>query len=60
MDLLHNGGSNDEVNMTIPFSYVKHINFLNFEEFNLTNPIYVNMVSMYLPLISIPMKYSET
>ena len=31
-------------NMSVPFSYVKHLNFLNFEEFNLTNPIYVNMV----------------
>ena len=33
-----------EVNITVPFSYVKHINFLNFEEFNKSNPIYINMV----------------
>ena len=33
-----------ESNMTLPFSYVKHMNFLNFEEFNKTNPIYVNIV----------------
>ena len=31
-------------NMTLPFSYVKHMNFLNFEDFNKTNPIYINMV----------------
>ena len=31
-------------NLTVPFSYVKHLNFLNFEEFNITNPIWVNMV----------------
>ena len=31
--------------LSAPFSYVKHLNFLNFEEFNQTNPIYINMVS---------------
>ena len=31
-------------NVTVPYTYIKHINFLNFEEFNFTNPIYVNMV----------------
>ena len=31
------------VNLT-HFSYSKHMNFLNFEEFNRTNPIYINMV----------------
>lgn len=31
-------------NLTVPFSYVKHLNFLNFEEFNIINPIWVNMV----------------
>jgi len=43
--LLENSFS-EELNMTLsaPFSYVKHLNFLNFEEFNQTNPIYINMV----------------
>lgn len=31
-------------NASFPCSYVKHINFINFEEFNYTNPIYINMV----------------
>ena len=31
-------------NISVPFSYAKHLNFLNFEEFNITNPIYINMV----------------
>ena len=30
--------------VTVPFSYVKHINFLNFEDFGHTNPIYINFV----------------
>ena len=34
----------DEGNLTMPYSYVKHINFINFEEFGLTNPIYINFV----------------
>ena len=28
----------------LPYSYCKHINFLNFEEFGLQNPIYINFV----------------
>ena len=31
-------------NCTKPYSYVKHINFIDFTEFNLTQPIYVNFV----------------
>ena len=31
-------------NHTYPLSYVKHLNFLNFEEFDRKNPIYINMV----------------
>ena len=31
-------------NLTLPFSYVKHMNFINYERFNRTSPIYVNMV----------------
>ena len=31
-------------NHTYPLSYVKHVNFLNFEEFGRKNPIYINMV----------------
>ena len=31
-------------NITIPFSITKHTNFLDFEEFNRTNPIYINIV----------------
>ena len=42
VDMLHDGANG--YNMSVPFSYVKHLNFLNFEEFNKTNPIYVNMV----------------
>ena len=44
--LLENSFS-EELNLTLsaPFSYVKHLNFVNFEEFNQTNPIYINMVS---------------
>ena len=34
----------EEVNTTLPVTYTKHMNFLNFEEFNYTNPIYINMV----------------
>ena len=37
-------GKSEDVNLTLPMSYCKHLNFLNFEEFNRTNPIYVNMV----------------
>ena len=33
-----------EDNHTYPLSYVKHLNFLNFEEFDRKNPIYINMV----------------
>ena len=32
----------NEANVTTPYSYVKHINFINFEEFGRTNPIYIN------------------
>ena len=42
VNMLHFGA--DDNSMSVPFSYCKHLNFLNFEEFNLTNPIYVNMV----------------
>ena len=36
---------NTEVNnISVPFSYGKHWNFLNFEEFKIINPIYVNLV----------------
>ena len=31
-------------NHKYPLSYVKHLNFLNFEEFDKKNPIYINMV----------------
>ncbi len=31
-------------NMSRPFSYVKHINFLDLAELNYTNPIYINFV----------------
>jgi len=31
-------------NHSYPLSYVKHVNFLNFEEFGRKNPIYINMV----------------
>ena len=31
-------------NCTKPYSYVKHINFLDFTEFNMTQPIYINFV----------------
>ena len=34
----------DQPNSTKPVTYTKHIHFLNFEEFNFTNPIYINMV----------------
>ena len=34
----------DEANVTTPYGYVKHINFINFEEFGRTNPIYINFV----------------
>ena len=34
----------DQPNSTKPVTYTKHINFLNFEEFGYTNPIYINMV----------------
>ena len=34
----------DQPNSTKPVTYTKHINFLNFEEFNFKNPIYINMV----------------
>jgi hypothetical protein len=39
VDMLQHDG-----NVTAPFSYVKHMNFLNFEEFNQTNVIYINFV----------------
>ena len=31
-------------NCTKPFSYVKHVNFIDFTEFNMTQPIYINFV----------------
>ena len=31
-------------NLSIPYSFTKHMNFLDFEEFNKTNPIYINIV----------------
>lgn len=31
-------------NLTTPYSYVKHINFINFEDHDLPNPIYINFV----------------
>ena len=34
----------DDFNLTRPFSYVKHLNFLDTTEFNMTNPIYINIV----------------
>lgn len=34
----------DEFNLSRPFSYVKHLNFLDTTEFNMTNPIYINIV----------------
>lgn len=39
VDLLRHTG-----NVTLPCSYSKHMNFLDFEEFNFTNPIYINFV----------------
>ena len=33
-----------DTNMSRPFSYVKHINFLDLTELNYTNPIYANFV----------------
>ena len=36
--------SSEEISGLKRFSYSKHMNFLNFEEFNRTNPVYVNMV----------------
>ena len=36
--------SSEEIDGLKHFSYSKHMNFLNFEEFNRTNPVYVNMV----------------
>ena len=34
----------DDYNFTRPFSYVKHLNFLDTREFNLPLPIYINIV----------------
>ena len=31
-------------NLSMPYSFTKHMNFLDFEEFNKTNPIYINIV----------------
>ena len=31
-------------NLSTPYSFTKHMNFLDFEEFNKTNPIYINIV----------------
>ena len=36
--------NSEEIGSLKHFSYSKHMNFLNFEEFNRTNPVYVNMV----------------
>ena len=36
--------AHEDVNTTLPITYTKHINFIDFEEFNFTNPIYINMV----------------
>ena len=50
VNLLLENTFSEELNLTLtaPFSYVKHMNFVNFEEFNQTNPIYINMVSYEL------------
>ena len=43
VDMLNN--KNNQTNITIPASYVKHINFMNFEDLNnQTSPIYINFV----------------
>ena len=34
----------DSFNFSRPFSYVKHLNFLDTTEFNLSMPIYINIV----------------
>ncbi len=33
-----------EANITAPFVYIKHMNFIDFSMFNYTTPIYVNLV----------------
>ena len=30
--------------ITLPIAFMKHMNFLDFEEFNKTTPIYINMI----------------
>ena len=34
----------EQDNRSMPYSFTKHMNFLDFEEFNKTNPIYINIV----------------
>lgn len=34
----------ENINITYPMAYIKHLNFLDLEEFNATNPVYVNFV----------------
>lgn len=34
----------NDINLTLPFVYVKHINFLNFEQFGKQQPLFINMV----------------
>ena len=31
-------------NITPPIAFMKHMNFIDFEDFNKTNPIYINMI----------------
>ncbi len=33
-----------EANITAPFVYIKHMNFIDFAMFNHTTPIYINLV----------------
>lgn len=33
-----------QLNLTKPYTYTKHINYIDFTEFNIINPIYINLV----------------
>ena len=44
VEMLRDDDGETNITHNSPYCYIKHINFLNFEEFNYTNPIYVNMV----------------
>ena len=44
VNMFEDGPTDGNLTIKFPAAYIKHINFLDFEEFDRLNPIYINMV----------------